>query len=257
MQAPSRGARSGASVAVEPGRPRVRAERALPARGADGAYARYGRPCLRAALLVASAAPAVLLGLPIALVNALYFRSLREVLFRQERVGLGGRVFWIHKFRTMRAGESGAFHSWSHGQDGLRVTRFGRFLRNTHLDELPQLLNILRGEMDFIGPRPEMLEIHAWACQRIPGFAQRNAVLPGVTGLAQVTLGYAEKDEAQYRRKLFLDRSYIAQRCLRLDLAILARTLAWMALGRGWRQASRAPAPRCAQQRPPRVGELR
>ncbi|NOT31145.1 MAG: sugar transferase [Planctomycetes bacterium] len=241
MQAPSRGARSSASVALEPGLARLRAEPALPARGA---YARYGRPCLRAALLVASVVPAALLGLPIALLNALYFRSLREVLFRQERVGLGGRVFWIHKFRTMRSDEAGAFHSWCNGQDGLRVTLFGRFLRNTHLDELPQLFNILRGEMDFIGPRPEMLEIHAWACERIAGFARRNSVRPGLTGLAQVTLGYADKDAAQYRKKLLLDRTYIARRSLRLDLSILARTLAWIALGRGWRHAPRAGEPR-------------
>jgi len=185
----------------------------------------------------------LLLAFPIALANWIQFRSARRILFRQERVGLDGRVFWILKFRTMRECRSSSFDSWGRGLDRLRVTAFGRFLRNTHLDELPQLWNILCGEMDFIGPRPEMVEIHAWACEHVPAFAERTAVLPGVTGLAQVIQGYASRDDEQYRRKLALDRRYIERRSFRLDLEILARTALWMARGRGWQQVPRRTVP--------------
>jgi len=192
---------------------------------------------MRWVLLVVTLPPALVLGFPIALVNALQFRSLQRVFFTQPRVGLGGRVFRIVKFRTMRECAGGEFDSWGRNLDRLRVTRFGRFLRNTHLDELPQLVNILRGEMDFIGPRPEMIDIHGWACERLEGFDERTVLLPGVTGLAQVTQGYAGPDEAQYRRKLALDRRYLARLSLALDLEILLRTAIWMLRGRGWRRA--------------------
>jgi len=208
-----------------------------------------GRLALRAGLLILSLGPALVLGLPIVLLNALQFRSLRRVLFLQERVGKDGRVFRIVKFRTMRevheprAPRNGHYESWQRGLDGLRVTAFGRFLRNTHLDELPQLLNILRGEMDFVGPRPEMVEIDAWACRHVPGFRRRNALLPGVTGLAQITQGYAGRDVGQYQRKLALDRDYIERRSVGLDLEILLRTALWMLRGRGWRPRVQHPVP--------------
>jgi lipopolysaccharide/colanic/teichoic acid biosynthesis glycosyltransferase len=206
-------------------------------------YLRFGRPFLRALLLLCALPPALVLALPIALVNCIQFRSVRRILFRQERVGLGGRVFWILKFRTMRESRASSFDSWGGELDRLRVTPFGRFLRNTHLDELPQLWNVLFGEMDFIGPRPEMVEIHGWACTNVPGFEERTALLPGMTGLAQVIQGYASRDAAQYRRKLALDRRYIERVSLALDLEILVRTALWMARGRGWQQVPRRPAP--------------
>jgi lipopolysaccharide/colanic/teichoic acid biosynthesis glycosyltransferase len=203
-------------------------------------YARFGRPLLRLVLLALCLPPSLALALPIAVWNARVF-GLRRILFRQRRVGRHGRVFWILKFRSMH-GDDGACDAWRAGEDGARVTRFGRFLRNTHLDELPQLVNILRGEMDFIGPRPEMLAVDEWARARIPHFEERYAVLPGVTGLAQVTQGYAPRELSEYRRKLELDRLFLACSSFALDLEILARTALCMARGRGW-HAAPAPAP--------------
>lgn len=204
------------------------------------AYVRLGRPVLRLALF-ALALPVVLtLGLPIALWNALEFGP-RRIFFRQQRVGLHGRPFRIVKFRTMH-GDDGECDTWRARGDGARVTRAGRWLRRTHLDELPQLWNIFLGEMDFIGPRPEMLAIDAWARARIPHFAERHAVRPGVTGLAQVTQGYAPRELAAYRRKLMLDRVSLACASFALDLEILARTVLWVARARGWRRDD-APAP--------------
>jgi lipopolysaccharide/colanic/teichoic acid biosynthesis glycosyltransferase len=195
------------------------------------AYARFGRPMLRAVLLALALVPALLLALPIAVLNAVVLGP-RHVLFLQPRVGRHGRVFRIVKFRTMRGGNGADAEGAD--EDATRVTRFGRFLRSTHLDELPQLWNVLRGEMDLIGPRPEMLSIDAWARARIPGFRERNEVLPGLTGLAQITQGYAERDERAYRLKLELDRRYLARFSLAQDLAILAATAVWVLRGRGW-----------------------
>ncbi len=204
-----------------------------------GPYARLFRPCLRVVLLLLTLPGACLLALPIALANAILFRSPRRILYSQPRVGHRGQVFLIYKFRTMRQAQAGDFDSWKRGLDRARVTRFGRFLRNTHMDELPQLWNIWRGEMDFIGPRPEMLEIHDWACERLPRFHERNALLPGLTGLAQITQGYAERDERAYARKLAADQAYRRRLSLALDLEILLRTVLWVVRGRGWRALRR------------------
>ncbi len=195
-------------------------------------YARLGRPLLRL-VLFALVLPGVLaLGLPIALWNALEFGP-RRIFFRQQRVGRHGRPFRIVKFRTMH-GDDGECDALRADEDGTRVTRVGRQLRCTHLDELPQLWNILWGEMDFIGPRPEMTAIDAWARAHIPRFAERYAVRPGITGLAQVTQGYAPCELGAYRRKLQLDRMSLACGSFALDLEILARTLLWVARARGW-----------------------
>jgi len=206
----------------------------------ETAYTRLGRPLLRLGLLALCLPVAIALALPIALWNAWEFGGVRRILFRQRRVGLRGEVFWILKFRTMH-GDDGDCDAWRPREDGARVTRFGHLLRRTHLDELPQLLNILRGEMDFVGPRPEMLAIDEWACARIPRFRARNAVRPGVTGLAQVTQGYAMREEGAYRRKLELDLRALARPGLALDLEILARTLLWMVRARGWSASGLAP----------------
>jgi lipopolysaccharide/colanic/teichoic acid biosynthesis glycosyltransferase len=183
---------------------------------------------------------ALALALPIALVNAVLHGSVARVLFAQPRVGRRGRVFVLYKFRTMRDGA---------GQDRERVTRFGRFLRNTHLDELPQLWNVLRGEMALIGPRPEMVSTELWAARRCPGFSERLALRPGITGLAQITQGYAQDgDLVAYRAKLELNRRYGATLSFAGDCRILLGTLVWMLRGRGWRAS---PASACAQSAPP------
>jgi lipopolysaccharide/colanic/teichoic acid biosynthesis glycosyltransferase len=209
-------------------------------------YVRYGKPLFDLALLLVAGPPALLVAAPIALLNACVFRSLRRVLFLQQRVGRAGRVYTLVKFRTMREARGGAFESWQSGSEQLRVTRFGRWLRNTHLDELPQVWNVVRGEMSFIGPRPEMVEIEAWAEAHVPGFGRRLALKPGLTGLAQITQGYAGQDVAAYAEKLRINEQYLQRVSLRTDLGILVRTVAWMLRGRGWqwkRQGSAVARP--------------
>ena len=213
-----------------------------------GWYGRWGHRVFDLGLLVLCLPPALLLGGAIALVNAWIFRDWRQVLFFQERMGYRDGVFRLVKFRTMRSAAGTHFASWGAGEDRLRVTRFGRLLRNTHLDELPQILNVLRGDMAFIGPRPEMMEIEEWARREVPGFATRMAVRPGITGYAQITQGYVGRDASGYARKLELSDRYRRHQSLALDLKILWRTALWMLCGRGWQSkpASEKAARRAA-----------
>lgn len=200
-----------------------------------GLWASGGRWLLDGPLLVLVLPLALVLALPVALANWIAFGDPRKILFAQERVGLRGRRFTLYKFRTMRDSNNGSFHSWSHGQDQQRVTRLGRFLRNSHLDELPQLLNVLRGEMRLIGPRPEMIEIEQWAEREVPGFSARLAVRPGITGLAQVVQGYTGRDVAAYERKLELCLAYLSEHSASMDLRILIWTARDVVGRRGWR----------------------
>ncbi|MBK7643657.1 MAG: sugar transferase [Planctomycetes bacterium] len=218
--------------------PRPRAVRAC---GTDweqlaprGFYARHGRRLLDATLLALCLFPVGLLIGVVGLCNLAYFRDPRKVFFVQERVGERGRKFRIFKFRTMHTPRFSAHESWVHGYDRERVTWLGRFLRSTHLDELPQLLNVLRGEMTFIGPRPEMVEIEAWASEHIEGFSKRLALRPGITGYAQITQGYTGHSIEAYSEKLDLNERYRAGYSFALDLEILARTVGWTLRGRGW-----------------------
>ena len=192
-----------------------------------GFHARHGRRALGLALALVGLVPGLCLALPIALVTACEHGP-ALVLFRQQRVGWRGRSFCMLKFRTLHAGEDDA-------PADARASGFGRFLRRTHLDELPQLLNVLRGDMDVVGPRPETLALDAWARAHVAGFHLRNVVRPGLTGLAQVTQGYAEPDVRAYEEKLLLDRRYLARATLGTDVAILVRTVGWVLRGRGGR----------------------
>ena len=143
--------------------------------------------------------------------------------FSQQRLGKNGRVFTLIKLRTMIAdAERDTGPVWS-GADDPRVTRLGRFLRDTHFDELPQLLNVLKGEMSLVGPRPERPEIASGIEQRIPLFKNRLEALPGVTGLAQVRLP-PDSDEAGLMRKLAHDLYYIKYGSLGMDFFLLAAT---------------------------------
>jgi lipopolysaccharide/colanic/teichoic acid biosynthesis glycosyltransferase len=219
--------------AVTPAPIEVRPEPDWEALAPKGFYARRGRRLVDLTLLALVLPPAVALGILVALANAVVLGDPRRVLFVQPRAGLRGKVFRLVKFRTMREAPEGNFAAWENG-DRLRVTGFGRILRSSHLDELPQLLNVITGAMGFIGPRPEMLEVEDWAREHVPGFAERLAVRPGITGLAQVTQGYTGRDVAAYAEKLAINRRYLAALSFRLDLAILARTALWMLRGRGW-----------------------
>src|SRR5258706_612507 len=127
-----------------------------------GLYPRWGRPALNFSFAVLITPAACILGLFVGCVNLVLFRDPRKILFIQTRFGHRGKAFRMYKFRTMRDASMSAHDSWKRGEDRARVTRFGRLLRNSHLDELPQLINILRGEMNVIGPRPEMIEIEVW-----------------------------------------------------------------------------------------------
>ena len=203
-----------------------------------GAYSRWGRPALNLLLALGITPFACCAGLAIALVNLAIFGNVGKILFLQPRFGVRGRVFLMFKFRTMRDADGGAHDSWRQGKDGLRVTGFGRFLRNTHLDELPQLINILRGEMNVIGPRPEMIEVEAWAAENVPGFSRRLVLKPGITGRAQITQGYTGCDVDGYALKAAINERYRREISLRADLWIVVRTAVWMATGRGWNWAA-------------------
>lgn len=146
-----------------------------------------------------------------------------SIFYSQKRVGLNGRVFSIIKFRTMRQdaeAQSGAV--FSH-QGDPRVTRFGRFMRKTRVDELPQFINILRGDMSFIGPRPERPEHVERLMTKIPFYRTRLVIRPGLTGWAQVRYGYGADDEDALM-KLQYDLYYIRHKSFVLDLNILIRT---------------------------------
>jgi lipopolysaccharide/colanic/teichoic acid biosynthesis glycosyltransferase len=167
-----------------------------------------------AAVLVALAAAAVKLTSP------------GPVFYTQTRVGLNGRKYKIIKVRTMRANcEAASGIQWSQKGDA-RVTRVGRFLRATHIDELPQLLNVLLGHMSLVGPRPERPEViqAKGLNQLVPGYRHRLRVKPGVTGLAQCQLP-PDSDVTSVRHKVVYDLYYVENMSLSLDLRIMLATL--------------------------------
>lgn len=140
--------------------------------------------------------------------------------FRQERLGLNGKPFTIYKFRSMRMDAEANGPQWA-DKDDQRCTKLGKLLRKTRLDELPQVLNILRGDMSLVGPRPERAYFYDKFEEYIPGFRQRLQVLPGLTGYAQVNGGYDLSPE----EKLAYDMEYIEKRCVRMDIACMVKTV--------------------------------
>ena len=154
----------------------------------------------------------------------LVLRTEGALLHRQLRVGEGGRTFTIYKLRTMhRDAEPLGQALWSQTPDP-RITFGGRLLRDTHLDELPQLWNVLLGDMSIVGPRPERPELSDALARDIPNWNLRLCVKPGLTGWAQVRLGYVS-DSARSEEKLAHDLWYIEHRSVLLDAAICLRTL--------------------------------
>jgi lipopolysaccharide/colanic/teichoic acid biosynthesis glycosyltransferase len=144
------------------------------------------------------------------------------VFYRQERVGKAGRCFTILKFRTMRDGE-GLPSEWTQADDP-RVTPFGRFLRRTHLDELPQVVNVVRGDLSIVGPRPEQPRYVEELLDKLPFYNLRHLVRPGLTGWAQVKYGYAG-DERDALEKLQYEFWYLRNQGLLLDARIIGRTV--------------------------------
>jgi len=165
------------------------------------------------------------------IVLAVRLSSPGPIFFRQTRVGLRGRLFSVIKFRTMRqnAEEQGAV--WATKNDP-RVTPLGRFMRKTRLDEIPQLWNVLRGEMGFVGPRPERPEFVQWLTSEIPFYELRHMIRPGITGWAQVRYQYGASLE-ETKQKLEYDLYYIKHLSLGLDLLIMFETIKTIILRRG------------------------
>lgn len=173
---------------------------------------------------------------PVMLAIALLIRleSNGPVLFRQERVGEHGRVFTLVKFRSMGVdAEKDSGPVWAGTDDG-RVTRIGRFIRKTRIDELPQLFNILKGEMSFIGPRPERPHFVAQLQEKIPYYSQRHTVKPGLTGWAQVRYQYGSTVEDALE-KLQYDLYYIKNMSIFLDALVIFDTVKVVLFGRGAR----------------------
>lgn len=210
--------------------------------GTQSLYARFGKRALDLLMVSVALVPALAIGLPVALWNLVVFRDPSKVFFSQHRVGRGGRRFRMFKFRTMRDANHALDQTWFTGRDAARVTRFGRFLRNTHLDELPQLFNVFLGDMHLVGPRPEMPDVHRWASKLVPEFPARLTGRPGLTGRAQVTQGYTGASAEAYRQKLAIDVEYLESISLAGDLGIIARTIPWVLQGRGWRWNKSTPA---------------
>jgi lipopolysaccharide/colanic/teichoic acid biosynthesis glycosyltransferase len=173
-------------------------------------------------ILVLLASPAALLSIGFcALLIALL--TGRPIFFVQNRVGRNGRIFGMIKLRTMQP--HSAEESIATAKNDPRITSLGKFLRRSHLDELPQLWNVVLGEMSLIGPRPEQPQLVARYAEAIPNYELRHLVTPGLSGWAQVCYGYAA-DEQETRDKLEHDLYYVLHFGPALDLKILIRTIA-------------------------------
>jgi sugar transferase (PEP-CTERM system associated) len=183
---------------------------------------------------IAASVALLVLTLPVMLVTALciLIESGRPVFYRQERVGEGGRTFTIYKFRSMStAAERDGKPRWAEARDA-RVTPIGRVIRKLRIDELPQIFNVLHGEMSFVGPRPERPYFVEQLTEQIPYYALRHSVKPGITGWAQVRYTYgASVDDAV--EKLQYDLYYVKNNTLFLDLMILISTMEVVLWGGG------------------------
>jgi sugar transferase (PEP-CTERM system associated) len=163
---------------------------------------------------------------------AIKLNSQGPIFYRQKRVGRSGTVFECYKLRTMRAdAEADSGPTWA-GDDDPRITTLGRFLRTSRLDEIPQLWNVLRGDMSLVGPRPERPEFVEWLSREIPHYYLRHAVRPGITGWAQIRYKYGSSIE-DTKEKLCYDLFYIKNMSPGLDLLIFLSTIKIILLGRG------------------------
>lgn len=172
--------------------------------------------------------------IPFCLVVALLIRfdSPGPAIFVQERIGKGNRVFRMYKFRSMLPREAGEATAQFADQDAHRITRLGAFIRKVRIDELPQFLNILKGDMSLIGPRPEQPEFVEHFEEKLPYYSYRHIIRPGITGWAQVNHGYTTDTEST-REKVEHDFYYIKNLSPLLDFLIVMRTLKTMATGFG------------------------
>jgi lipopolysaccharide/colanic/teichoic acid biosynthesis glycosyltransferase len=174
----------------------------------------------------------LILSAPVVALAALAIRldSPGPILFRQRRAGQDGEVYTLYKLRSMRTdAETASGAVWA-GKNDPRVTRVGNVLRKSRIDEIPQLFNVLRGEMSLVGPRPERPEFIDELAERIPFYRERLLVPPGITGWAQVNFPYTASIEASLRKVQF-DLYYIKHMSLFLDVVIMLRTLKTILVG--------------------------
>jgi len=206
---------------------------------------------LRRAVNVALALVGLIVFAPVMLIIALLIRlsSPGPIIYKQTRVGLdrrrggtevaewrrrvnyGGKLFTIYKFRTMRADPESSLQTWAQPNDS-RVTPIGRILRRYRLDELPQLVNVLLGDMNIVGPRPEQPKIFMELREQVPEYPRRQRVLPGITGWAQINHHYDQSLE-DVKKKVQYDLEYLANESVLFDLRILLQTVPVMVFKKG------------------------
>lgn len=201
---------------------------------ADGFRFSRGFSALRRALSTIAAFVGLVISLPLMpfVMLAIRIDTKGPIFYRQARVGIGRSNFHCYKFRTMfedAEADTGATWAWD---DDPRITRVGKFLRVSRLDEIPQLWCVLKGDMAFVGPRPERPEFVEWLSKEIPFYGVRHVVRPGITGWAQVQYKYGNTLE-DAREKLQYDLFYIKNASLGLDLLIMFQTIKIVLLGRG------------------------
>ena len=174
----------------------------------------------------------ILIGIPLMIVFGILIKveDNGPITYKQERLGKGGKKFYIYKLRSMRTDAEKFGAQWAE-KDDPRITKVGKFIRKTRIDEIPQLFNILKGDMSIIGPRPERPSFTEEFNQEIPGFINRLAVKPGLTGWAQVNGGYEITPEEKLKEDIF----YIKNRSILLDLKILFKTVKVVLTGDGAR----------------------
>jgi lipopolysaccharide/colanic/teichoic acid biosynthesis glycosyltransferase len=207
-----------AATIDDPRSPRAARRSAAPA--CERRYFRWKMPLERVCAAILLIPGVLLIGLLALLIRA---TSRGPGIYRQLRVGRSGRNFTMYKIRTMvHNAEAGTGPTWATSNDP-RLTRLGYVVRKLHLDELPQLWNVVRGEMSLVGPRPERPEFTHWLATEIPDYLERLTVRPGITGLAQINLP-PDTDLESVRRKLLLDLEYIRSAGPWLDLRMLACT---------------------------------
>ncbi len=200
----------------------------------EGFHVNIGKNILIRVFSFVFSVAAIVLSIPLTLTVAVLIKidSKGPVFFLQDRVGKNGKTFKLIKFRTMiKDAEFDTGPVWTKDEDP-RITKIGRLLRRFRIDEIPQFINVLKGEMDVVGPRPERPEFVEILEKEIPYYSLRHSIKPGVTGWAQVKFSYGSTiDES--RQKLEYDLFYLKNRSFKLDSYILLKTIKIMILGRG------------------------
>lgn len=175
----------------------------------------------------------LIIGIPILIIFGIIIKieDGGPIFYKQERLGLNGIKFYVYKLRSMRVdAEKVGGAQWAQKNDP-RITKIGKFIRKTRIDEIPQLFNILQGNMSLIGPRPERPELTYKFDKEVPGFSKRLSVKPGLTGWAQVNGGY----DITAEEKLVLDMEYIQNRSILMDVKIIFKTICIVFTGDGAR----------------------